>query len=164
MRNLIFVLLTCSVFLISCSEDDIINNDIIDDLGGNTLDGESSTIIKKSVSLLGQWMFNSYAGGGGGNEYGSGGGGEQICNVHSIIFSEDYTFNLYTDNFVLIGDYFIDTLNVLYDTTNISFDSTIVISSNDTITTIDTIYEVYIEYEKYVSLYIENKNIIIHIQ
>ncbi len=159
MRNLIFVLLICSVFLISCSEDDIINNDIIDDLGGNTLDGESSTIIKKSVSLLGQWMFNSYAGGGGGNEYGSGGGGEQICNVHSIIFSEDYTFNLYTDNFVLIGDYFIDTLNVLYDTTNISFDSTIVISSNDTITTIDTIYEVYIEYEKYVSLYIENEKI-----
>ncbi len=159
MRNLIFVLLICSVFLISCSEDDIINNDIIDDLGGNTLDGESSTLIKKSVSLLGQWMFNSYAGGGGGNEYGSGGGGEQICNVHSIIFSEDYTFNLYTDNFVLIGDYFIDTLNVLYDTTNISFDSTIVISSNDTITTIDTIYEVYIEYEKYVSLYIENEKI-----
>ncbi|PDH45873.1 MAG: hypothetical protein CNE34_00470 [Rhodothermaeota bacterium MED-G18] len=144
----------------SCSEDDIINNGIIDDSGINILDGESSTIIKKSVSIFGQWMFNSYSGGGGGNEYGSGGGGEQICNIHSIIFSEDYTFNLYTDNFILIGDYFIDTLNVLYDTTDISFvDTTFVTSSNDTITTIDTIYEVYIEYEKYVSLYIENEKI-----
>ena len=159
MKNLFFVFLICSVFLISCSEDDIINNDIIDDLGGNTLDGESSTIIKKSSSIFGQWMFNTYSGGGGGNEYGSGGGGEQICNVHSIIFSEDYTFNLYTENFVLFGDYIIDTLDIMYDTTNISFDTTIVVSSNDTITTIDTIYEVYIEYEKSVSLYIENEKI-----
>ena len=70
----------------SCSEDDIINDGIIDDSGINILDGESSTTIKKSVSIFGQWMFNSYSGGGGGNEYGSGGGGEQICNIHSIIF------------------------------------------------------------------------------
>ncbi len=160
MKNLLFFLLISSVFFLSCSEDDIINNGIIDDSGSNILDGESSSIIKKSASIFGQWMFNSYSGGGGGNEYGSGGGGEQICNIHSIIFSEDYTFNLYTDNFILIGDYFIDTLNVLYDTTDISFvDTTFVTSSNDTITTIDTIYEVYIEYEKYVSLYIENEKI-----
>ena len=52
MKNLFFVFLICSVFLISCSEDDIINNDIIDDLGGNTLDGESSTIIKNQVQYL----------------------------------------------------------------------------------------------------------------
>ena len=72
----------------------------------------------------------------------------------SIIFSEDFTFNLYTDNFVLFGDYIIDTLDIIYDTTNISYDTTVVISSNDTTTTIDTIYEIYIEYEKYLSLYI----------
>ena len=162
MKNLFFFLFISSVFFMSCSEDDIINNDIIDiidDGGENKVDGESSSNITTSVSIFGQWIFNSYSGGGGGNEYGYGGGGEQICNVHSIIFSEDFTFNLYTDNFVLFGDYIIDTLDIIYDTTNISYDTTVVISSNDTTTTIDTIYEIYIEYEKYLSLYIENEKI-----
>ena len=110
MKNLFFFLFISSVFFMSCSEEDII--DIIDIGGENKVEGESSSNITTSASIFGQWMFNSYSGGGGGNEYGYGGGGEQICNVHSIIFSEDFTFNLYTDNFVLFGDYIIDTLDI----------------------------------------------------
>ena len=40
--------------------DDIINNGIIDDSGINILDGESSTIIKKSVSIFADLVLEKF--------------------------------------------------------------------------------------------------------
>ena len=73
MKNLYFFLFISSALLISCSEDEIVNDNIdkIVDEGSNIIDGKSSNIIKKSSSIFGQWMFNTYSGGGGGNKYGS---------------------------------------------------------------------------------------------
>ncbi|MAD59110.1 MAG: hypothetical protein CMB81_02120 [Flammeovirgaceae bacterium] len=61
-------------------------------------------------SIVGQWVFNDYKGGGGGNPYGMGGGSE-LCDIHSIIFDVDNSFSLYTGNYVLLGIYSIDSVN-----------------------------------------------------
>ena len=89
MMRIFFFLFFVSIIYISCSSS------------------EDDVAIK---SIVGQWVFNDYKGGGGGNPYGMGGGSE-LCDIHSIIFNIDNSFSLYTGNYVLLGIYSIDSVN-----------------------------------------------------
>ena len=89
MKRISFLLFFVSIIFISCSSS------------------EDNVATK---SIVGQWVFNDYKGGGGGNPYGMGGGSE-LCDIHSIIFDIDNSFSLYTGNYVLLGIYSIDSVN-----------------------------------------------------
>lgn len=89
MKRISFLLFFVSIIFISCSSS------------------EDNVATK---SIVGQWVFNDYKGGGGGNPYGMGGGSE-LCDIHSIIFDVDNSFSLYTGNYVLLGIYSIDSVN-----------------------------------------------------
>ena len=72
MKRISFLLFFVSIIFISCSSS------------------EDNVATK---SIVGQWVFNDYKGGGGGNPYGMGGGSE-LCDIHSIIFDVDNSFSL----------------------------------------------------------------------
>jgi len=119
MKKLIFLLF---IIIISCSKEDIItdDNNIKDDEKDNPIKQDTTTTTSPSSSfnVIGQWVFNTVQSGGinieGSNIRSDNHleGDSLSCSIHSIIFKADSSFNLYTGNYVLFGNY-----NVLLDTT-----------------------------------------------
>ncbi len=118
MKKLIFLLF----IIISCSKEDIItdDNNIKDDDKDNPIKQDTTTTTSPSSSfnVIGQWVFNTVQSGGinieGSNIRSDNHleGDSLNCDIHSIIFKADSSFNLYTGNYVLFGNY-----DVLLDTT-----------------------------------------------
>jgi len=99
-----------ALLLISCSENE---------MKDNGLNNEDTIIVdQEDLAIVGQWMLSSSSGrltdaSTTSKSF------EEVCNIDSIIFQEDNSFKIYTNdedgisNYVIFGNYSIDTENII---------------------------------------------------
>ena len=118
-----------ALLLISCSENE---------MKDNGLNNEDTIIVdQEDLAIVGQWMLSSSSGrltdaSTTSKSF------EEVCNIDSIIFQEDNSFKIYTNdedgisNYVIFGNYSIDTENDLVKKlTSIANDISVIIKTDE---------------------------------